>query len=71
MRRPQEYVDLLDRFMALDAKKAVKLEKLTAEDAACLTVAAYCKELPIEVLINKKEKHIILLRKDEDESQAN
>ena len=59
MKNPQEYVDLMQEFIET-RHKAVKIDKATKEDAACLTMVASLKELPVEVL---NRKGIVALRR--------
>jgi len=60
MKNPSEYVDVLDDFLANGAK-GVKFEKASREDAACLTMVVFLKELPVEVRLRGRE--VYLLRK--------
>lgn len=62
MSPPAEYVEVMEQFMSLDTK-AVKIEGVDKTDAACLTMVAFFKELPIEVRSLPK-KQVLLMRTD-------
>lgn len=65
MKSPQEYVDFLERFMQAEVKQ-VRTEGLNREDWACLTMAAYVLNLPVEVRLGKNSAKgsIFLIRKE-------
>jgi hypothetical protein len=60
MKKPSEYIEVLDEFLA-NGMKGVKFEKATREDVAALTMAIYLRGNPLE--IRTKGKDVYLVRK--------
>lgn len=52
MKPPQEYIDVIDSFLASD-HKAVQIPEANREDAACLRMVCYMKDLDVDILIRK------------------
>ena len=61
MKSPQEYVEFMDQFLETDVH-AVKITGTNKEDIACLTMVAYLKKLPVEVL---SRKGVAVLRRND------
>lgn len=60
MKSPQEYVEFMDAFLEANVE-ATKITGANKEDIACLTMVAYLKELPVEVL---SRKGVVVLRRN-------
>lgn len=67
MKPPEEYVDVINTFMAMTGK-AVKIEGANKEDIACLRMVAYMQGHSIEIKSLGKTT-IALIKKEPNASE--